>query len=50
MREIDIKCPGCGKVFQVVEKVYKENQDIVCPRCATPKNIFKPKGHELTKG
>lgn len=49
MKEVDIKCPGCGKVFQVVAQVYEENQDIVCPTCVECERVFKPKGNELAK-
>lgn len=49
MKEFDIRCPGCGQVFQVAEQVYIDNQDIVCPTCVNCEKVFKPRGNELAR-
>lgn len=45
-KEVDIKCPACGKIFQVTDETYKKNEDIVCPPCG---KAFKPQGNEVSK-
>lgn len=42
--EIDIKCPACGRVFQVTTEAYQKNEEIVCPPCDI---VFRPQGNEL---
>lgn len=42
--EINIKCPCCGKVFQVTTEAYVANEDIVCPPCDI---VFKPQDNKL---
>lgn len=46
-KEVDIKCPDCGKIFKVTAEAYRKNLTIYCP--INGGKSFKPKNNEANK-